>query len=129
MRASAQIAPWSVRRGRVDSMPKLEVARFLALVGFLVIVGAAPAQSQVFVSEGGDDAKDCLSPAEACKTIARGMQAAPSHAKMYLLPGRYVGFEINEAIHIRADPGAVIWQGAFFCGGINAAVCITAPAG
>jgi hypothetical protein len=114
-------------------MPKLAVSRVLIFMTFLVALGAAPADSETWVSPTGDDDNVlCDQPDTACKSIGAAIEKTPVGGLVRVLPGGYTSVSINKAVDIIADSGqAAIFSGVgATCGSTGgfAAVCVSAPA-
>ncbi|MPZ56725.1 MAG: hypothetical protein GEU91_09570 [Rhizobiales bacterium] len=96
---------WGASQPGEHIMPYPTFAR--AVLGAIVILllQLAPAQAQfsLFVATSGADADTCFSPATACRTLQRALDAAPAGSKIIVLDSDSFGFvTINKSIAIAA---------------------------
>src|SRR5688500_9581757 len=109
----------------------LATARVLALTMILLVPGAARADiAAVFVSGNGDDvANDCATPETACRTLNGALGKVITDGVIHVFPGSYGSMTINKSVQVIADGGqASIVTAPGACGGVDAGICVTAPA-
>ena len=76
----------------------------LALPGF---TAPAHAAFTTFVSQTGNNANACTSPAAPCQTLAGALAKTDSGGVMHVAPGEYAALLINKSVEIVADGGNV----------------------
>jgi hypothetical protein len=105
-------------------MKRLESAGAVALASLVSVPALAGALS--FISVAGDDARNCATPATACRTFQRAHDATSPHGEIIALtPGDYRAVTIAKSISVTGVAGAGIFGGA---GGSNQ-ITISAGAG
>lgn len=105
-------------------LSRVAAACILALAG---LTGPAGAAVTTFVSQTGNDANSCTSPAAPCRNLIAALTKTDAGGLIQVAPGEYSSFTIAKAVEIIADSGrASINNSTTTTGSVTAAIIVNA---
>src|SRR5664279_2432570 len=117
------------------NMRKITLASIVLGAFGIFVLPPSPAHALsywTFVSDAGSDANanDCASVSTPCREIVTAMSRTFPSGVIQVLPGRYSGFTVNQAVNIVADQGtATIVGSGVSIGGVTALIYVNAGPG